>query len=153
LYFQDISTYLSVTLMTTPSTIPLVAEWAAKIQRTPNSNVWEAYAPYLSIFFSMTFFIPYSQDFLNLVIAINRLTAIAAPAKHGKNSNGIEARLSMFGIMLWICSSPVLFYQLYFAMGGSSSLVITFGYPLVIMAKSLTPPLLLILANPSTRSE
>ncbi|GMT34927.1 hypothetical protein PFISCL1PPCAC_26224, partial [Pristionchus fissidentatus] len=80
--FVDISTYLSVTLMTTPSTIPLVAEWAAKIQRTPNSNVWEAYAPYLSIFFSLTYIFPNTMDCVNITIAFNRLSAIATPAKH-----------------------------------------------------------------------
>ncbi|GMS96707.1 hypothetical protein PENTCL1PPCAC_18882, partial [Pristionchus entomophagus] len=143
-------TFAITTGYNTPSSHPFVAYLAGKIQRTEN---WTTYSPFLSVYFSLTFFIPYSQDCLNLIIALNGFTAIAIPAKHRKNSNGPEFRLCLFGILLWLCSLPVLVYQILLLLLYFNIFVLLYGYPLVIITKSLTPPLLLIFSNPNLRRE
>ncbi|KAF8383332.1 hypothetical protein PRIPAC_72474 [Pristionchus pacificus] len=153
MFSKDLLTYVIVILYTSSSSIPFVANVAASIQRIDNSPEWLAYSPYLSIFFSSTYFIPYSQDCINLVIAINRFTAIASPAHYRKKSNGSEVKLCMFGIMLWFCSLPAVGFQLYFAMGGLHPDVVTYGFSPIIMTKSLTAPVLLILTNANLRAD
>ncbi|GMT34926.1 hypothetical protein PFISCL1PPCAC_26223, partial [Pristionchus fissidentatus] len=82
--FLDLATYFVIAVISTPTAIPFITEWVGQIQRTETSTAWEAYSPYISISISLTYFFPLSQDCLNLVIAVNRLTAIATPIIHRK---------------------------------------------------------------------
>ncbi|GMS82823.1 hypothetical protein PENTCL1PPCAC_4998, partial [Pristionchus entomophagus] len=152
---QDVLTYIFATLYTTPASAPFIADLAGTIQRTDNSTVWMACSRVLSVFFSLTYFLPYSQDCLNFVISLNRFTAIATPTKYRNKSYCADTRLFIFGILLWFCSLPLVTYQVYFAIIGHDADVdvITLGLPISIMTKSLTPPLHLILTNPNLRAD
>ncbi|KAF8358208.1 hypothetical protein PRIPAC_93203 [Pristionchus pacificus] len=106
--------------------------------------------------YSIMFYLPGIQDVVNLLIAFNRFCALCSPVLYRKLNTYLMIPIAMIYSLIFVFPIIGAFGYAMNIVGNDSEpvyLIAAKGIPLVILIKTLTPPLLMIATNESMRRQ